>query len=355
MNIHNPLYKLLIEPGFRWLRHIIFILFIGIVTYNDILGVYKGKTNIINPYAILAIFLSVYLFFIYLNIYWSIPKLLLKMKYVQYFLVLLGTSLISSVAGVFLEYFIHQYYEIAFGNYSIFNEGRNMFTSMLFNYMMSLFYLTSISTIVFYKYWILNIKKIEQLKAEQLNSELNNLKNRISPDFLFDKLHKAAGYSYTKPAYTSKILIQLSHVLRYQLYDCSRDKVLLSSEIKYLTDYLSLEKVSNDRFNFEIVHPQLAINYLIPPLLLISLVEDSLKKLSGQNDHIWIIIDFSVTDDILKFNITDNRAISDIPKRKDDNSLINNQLKLAQTDKYSLSWEIDENLNHYIRNFHYKL
>lgn len=355
VNIHSPLYNFLVEPRFRWFRHIILILFMGIVILNDAFGVYKGRIGVVNLYAILFFFTLVYLLFTYLNIYWSIPKLLLNKKYVQYFLVLSGTSLFLSIGHIFAEYCIHKYYKIPFGNFSFFSDGRDPIIGLSYSYFLIIFYLTSISSVVFYKYWMLNIKKVEQLKAEQFNSELNNLKNRISPDFLFDKLNRAAGYCLIRPSYTSHILLQLSRILRYQLYDCSRERVLLNSEIKYLNDYLTLEKVCNDRFDFKIIHPRLTINYLIPPLLLISLVEDSLRKLIGRNDCIWINIEFSITGDILTFNITDNRSISDIPEDRDNHLLIQKQLEPIQNKEYSLSSKPDKYLNQYKTVFQYRL
>lgn len=355
VNIRNPLYNLLIERKYRWLRHLILIIFLGTVLLHNISGVFGRKVNTFELYAILGVYIVEYLIVIYINIYWSIPKLLLKKNYVQFIIIFLITLLISTVGVIITEYYIHKYNGIPFGYFSYFYGEFNQVLSFLFSYLMSLFYLTSISAVVFWKYWMINIKKVEQLKTEQFTSELNNLKNRISPEFLFDKLRKAARYCFTKPEYTSRILLQLSRVLRYQLYDSSRQKVLLNSEIKYLNDYLSLEELCNDRFDFKIIHPQIATNYLIPPLLLISLVEASLKKLTGQNGRIWINIEFCVTDDILSFKITDNRIISDITEDTDDHLLITKQLKLIQNNEYSLSSKPDKNLNQYITVFQYKL
>lgn len=188
INIHSPLYNFLIEPKFRWLRHILLILSVGVAIFNEMLGVYKGKTDIINIYSISGIYILVYLLCIYLNIYWLIPKLLLKKKYIQYIFILSTTTLLLSVGHICAEYYIHRHYEIPFGYFSFFFDGRNQIISFIYTCLMTIVYFTSISTFVFYKYWMLNAQKVEQLKTEQLNSELNNLRSRISPDFLLDKL-----------------------------------------------------------------------------------------------------------------------------------------------------------------------
>jgi len=296
-----------------------------------------------------------YLSVIYLNIYWSIPKLLLKKKYIQYVIILSGTAGLLLFGINFIEYFVYSYKGIPFDQVGLFSEEQNPTIHLIYNYVLIIIYLTSISAVVFYKQWMLNVKLVEQLKAERFNSELSNLKNRISPDFLFDKLRRAAGYFLTNPQQASRILFQLSRVLRYQLYDSSREQVLLNSEIKYLNDYLTLEKECNDRFDFKIAYPESTRNYLITPSLLITFVENSLKKLSANHENTWIHIDFSVIDDILTFSVTDNRVISESTEDKDDLRLVCRQLELMQNKEYNLSSEPDKYLNQYKTVFQYKL
>lgn len=356
VNIHNPLYNLLVEHKFRWLRHVILILSVVIIVLNYIYGTYKGNAETLNLYAISGIYMVVYLLVVYLNIYCAIPKLLLKKKYAEYILIFFGTSLFIPIGHISADYLIHAYYKIPYGSFSIFPEERNpFFIYLLYNVLSTLFYLTSVSSIVLYKYWMLNIIKVERLKAEQFNSELNNLKNRVSPDFLFDKLRKAGDYCFITPQYTSRILLQLGRILRYQLYDSSRKEVLLNSEIKYLNDYLGLEKLSNDKFDFKISQPRSTINCLIPPLLFISFVENSLKKLSGQDGHTRINIEFGITDSVLIFNITDNRNMTDIQDNIENKLLIYNRLSLIEKDKYSLSSEKDKGSGQYKTVFQFEL
>ena len=180
------------------------------------------------------------------------------------------------------------------------------------------------------------------------NLKPNNLKNRISPDFLFDKLHQAAEYCLTEPSYTSRILLKLSHILRYQLYDSSREKALLSAEVKYLNNYLTLEKECNNKFDFKIIYPESTINYLIPTSLLISFIEDSLKMLSTKNSDTWINIDFKIIDNILTFIVTDNREILNNPKEINEYTSIYRRLHLIPNqENYSVSSRIDKYQNQY--------
>ena len=75
------------------------------------------------------------------------------------------------------------------------------------------------------------------------------------------------------------MLMKLSQLLRYQLYDCSRQKVLLSSEIAFLTNYLTLEQGSSARLNYELTSEGEVNRMLVPPLLFIPFVQYVVKLL----------------------------------------------------------------------------
>jgi LytS/YehU family sensor histidine kinase len=197
-------------------------------------------------------------------------------------------------------------------------------------------------------------EKVERLKAEQLYSELDNLKSRISTEFLLNKLHKSAKLCRIYPSKSSRILLQLSRVLRYQLYDCSRESVLLSSEIKFLNDYLALEKACNDNLDFKIIAPDSIPNCFIPPLLFISIVEKSLKCLSGREDSVWISLEFSFTEEALILTCTDNREVMDTSESENYTTL-HKRLELLQRRKYELSTMPDKMGNQYKVIFQYEI
>ena len=84
-------------------------------------------------------------------------------------------------------------------------------------------------------------------------SEVEQLKEQVSPELLFKTLHHSGELTLSEPEKASKMLMKLSQLLRYQLYDCSRTKVLLSSEINFLNNYLTLEQNSQAQFNYELL------------------------------------------------------------------------------------------------------
>lgn len=336
---HNPLYRFLMESKFRWCRHLVLVFSIAIILTNHIYIIYEGQTEIINIYGVMAGYILVYLSILYLNLFLLIPRLLLKAKYIEYILLLLGIIFIFSLGEIGAEYYIHKSNDIPFGQYSFFSPERNKFIDLFSNYFIYTLYLLSVSVVAFYKYWINNVEKVERLKTEQLHSELDNLKSRISTTFLLNKLHIAAQLCRIYPSKSSRILLQLSRILRYQLYDCSRESVLLSSEIKFLNDYLDLEKICNDNLDFKIITPSTLPSCFIPPLLLISIVEKSLKQLSGRENSVWINLGFNIVGEELIFTCTDNREVIEIPE---DYSTLYKRLELLQNVKYKLSATSDK-------------
>lgn len=333
--LHNPLYRFLIDTKFRWLRYVVLIVSIGMILANHLYITYEGNTDNVNIYWIIGLYMTAFLTVVYLNGNLLIPKLLLKGRYIEYILTLLGIMFALPLGDICAEYYTHKHYNIPFGQYSFYYSERCQIVDSLSTFFTFTLYLFSISVVVFYKHWIIDVQKIEQLKTEQLHSELDSLKSRVGTEFLLDKLHRAAGYSKTNSLNASRILLQLSRVLRYQLYDCSKESVLLSSEIKFFNDYLSLEKVCNPNFDYTIDYPKALSNGFIPPLLLISIVEESLKTLSEQEGGIWIGVSFNMADNTLIFTCSDNRKkhkANDI----DNYPAVFKRLKLLQNQKYSL-------------------
>ena len=78
------------------------------------------------------------------------------------------------------------------------------------------------------------------------------------------------------------MLMKLSQLLRYQLYDCNRAKVLLSSEITFLTNYLTLEQTSRPQFYYEFTSEGEVNRMLVPPLLFIPFVQYIVKAIDEQ-------------------------------------------------------------------------
>ena len=140
--------------------------------------------------------------------------------------------------------------------------------------------------------------EVESLKDTVKESELEFLKSQINPHFLFNNLNNLYSYAIKNAPETPDIILELSEVLRYMLYECRARYVLLSREIEQINNFINLGKLQiKERgtvvFNVDNAHTQ----FHIAPLILIVFVENAFKhSSSSQSDDIRIDINLSVNE-----------------------------------------------------------
>ncbi len=120
--------------------------------------------------------------------------------------------------------------------------------------------------------------KFLQTKLELKEQELKFLKMQIHPHFLFNSLNTIYGFAIAKADEAPEMILKLSNLLDYILYQVDKPKVLLIEEVNHLEDYISLEKMRfHDTLNVNFIKEKLNDSLQIPPMLLIPFVENSFK------------------------------------------------------------------------------
>ncbi|EZH75717.1 histidine kinase [Aquimarina atlantica] len=141
-------------------------------------------------------------------------------------------------------------------------------------------------------------KEVEQLHMSVQESELRFLKSQINPHFLFNNLNNLYSYAIENSPKTPSIILELSSVLRYMLYDCKEDLVSLEKEIKHLENFVKLNELQIEErgnVNFEI--PGITKNYQIAPLILVVFIENAFKHSNAsQSDNIVIDIKIDIEE-----------------------------------------------------------
>nr|WP_262903597.1 histidine kinase [Niabella beijingensis] len=150
---------------------------------------------------------------------------------------------------------------------------------------------------------------IYELEQSKTYAELEQLKNQINPHFLFNMLNNANVLTKKDPEKASQVLMKLSDLLRYQLYDSAREKVLLTADIHFLEDFLNLEKVRRDRFDFLISKEGNLSGVQIPSLLFISFVENAVKHNNDATKPSYVNLYFDVRNDELFFKCINSKPI----------------------------------------------
>jgi len=121
-----------------------------------------------------------------------------------------------------------------------------------------------------------NEKKV--LENATLNAEINFLRSQINPHFLFNTLNGIYSLANEGSPQTKDSILKLSDLLRYVLYDSGDEKVLLSKDIQYVTNYIDLQRLRLSSKVLIDYHIEGNIQgYFISPLLLIAFIENAFK------------------------------------------------------------------------------
>ena len=159
--------------------------------------------------------------------------------------------------------------------------------------------------------WDAVMKQIEVDKLEEVvkESQLQFLRSQINPHFLFNNLNNLYAYSLESSAKTPEIILELSSLLRYMLYECKEEYVSLSKEIDQLKNFVSLNELQiEDRGKVQFTVEGLDESYKIAPLLMMAFVENAFKhSLNSQSDNIEIEVKIRILEDgQLSFNCVNN-------------------------------------------------
>lgn len=334
-NNDNIIVRLLISPRWLILRHSILLGFIFLISAGFVWHLQEeGKldSNFIK-YGLLVLFIAIFLGGSYLNIYILTPRLLLKNKWESYFISLFGIVLFIIVTIFFVQTLLDKEdNSIKEINYFI------IAVNILSSFFAIFFLFAGTTTLLLFKHWIQDIQETEELKSSTLQMELKLLENQINPHFLFNMLNNANIMVDEDPDLASKILVKLDDLLHYQINDSTREKVCLSADITFLTDFLELEKTRRDYFEYCILEEGDLENTEIPPLLFIPFVENAVKHNSDSEKLSYINILFRKENNKLIFTC-DNSKPKNPVKRKDGGLGLTNikqRLDLLYGKNYSL-------------------
>ncbi|MBV1888455.1 MAG: histidine kinase, partial [Urechidicola sp.] len=175
----------------------------------------------------------------YFNIYLLIPKLILKKKYKRYILYFFLTLSIWYVIRTELIYLLI--------NENVWPESDTPQEAYSFNHIVVVFLIgiyevALVATIKLTADWIYERKRVERLLEVQARTELNFLKSQIQPHFFFNTLNNLYALTLEKSDIAPSVVLKLSDIMQYVLYDASEPKIRLFDEINYIQNYIDLER-----------------------------------------------------------------------------------------------------------------
>lgn len=325
--------------GNRIFLHILFWLAALLIFPFYAIGFQPFKVSLI----IKAFALPVQMLAFYYLVYYQVPKYLYKKKYVRFIIfMLLGAVVFCTLSRLVEMYLFYPSFKYWYPRSNAPAYDPNAYIEILSNPFLNVFkkglddYVTVFiaAAIKFLKLRFEEKQQIALLQKEKAKAEINFLKAQVNPRVLSKTLHQLHTLTKEKSDAAPEVVIKLSDMLDYMLYQCNASKVLIRKEIELVQNYLDLEKL---RYGADLTihfYHELENNFSeITPLLLLSLVEAAFLKEEGvlpKNAKVEILLkqkgaqlNFKIFSHLNTFN-------------KDAESNFKKQLELLYPEQYQL-------------------
>ena len=195
-------------------------------------------------------------------------------------------------------------------------------------------------------------REVDKLEGAVKESQLQYLKSQINPHFLFNNMNNIYAYALEGSEKTPEIILELSGLLRYMLYECKERFVPLNKEIEHLKNFINLYKLQiEDRGIVNFSLEGLLKNQKLAPLVLIVFVENAFKhSQSSQSSGIKIDVRVKIEDDDKLYFSCKNSFDEGSNVDKLDKGIglqnVKKRLELIYPNAHSLEIKDDNNMYH---------
>ncbi len=183
-------------------------------------------------------------------------------------------------------------------------------------------------------------KRLEKLQKENMAQELEYLKYQISPHFFMNTLNNIHALVDINPERAKSTIVELSKMMRYLLYDGAKEQIPLKVETTFITNYVKLMRLRYpDTVSISLDVPQNAPDRTVPPLLLITFVENAFKHGVSYQRPSFISIAISTDGGTMRFYCSNSKAPAASGKQQGGVGLVNakKRLNLIYGNGYTLN------------------
>jgi sensor histidine kinase YesM len=321
----------------RWLLHVLFW-FAVLVFYTFFFG-YKN-VNYKITFSFIIVLLPVTIITTYFLNYVLMPRYLFRKRYSKFFLYLIYLMIVSfyiemgTVIGIFIL--------VAGLNLEALNPSNTNALILIAGMYVVVFLGAGVKLV---NHYYKNQMEIQTLKNEKVEAELKFLKAQLHPHFLFNTLNNLYSLTLEKSDKASDVVLKLSELLDYVLYECNAEQVLLGKEIKQMENYIELEKLRyGDRLQVSFSYPKSFSKIAIPPMLFMTLLENSFKHgVSRTIENAWISMEIREVASGLVFEIRNSKEKSKSTKPQVSGGIglenLKNRLNLIYKNQFELNME----------------
>ncbi len=256
------------------------------------------------------IYMPPHMFLTYSLIYFIIPKYLVKGKYIASACLVLVAFLITALFSNLIYFNLLTPFNKLFFPAAINFKPESSFGLMLLAGLRGGITVGGIgAAIKLMKYFYFKEQQNLQLQKENAEAQLQMLKAQIHPHFLFNTLNNIYSFTQQTSPDASRLIMDLSDILRYMLYEGVKQSVPLEKELKMIDEFINLEKIRyGNMLELHINLPEHTKGYYIAPLLLIPFIENCFKHgISDMYERPWLNLDITLNDDSMTVKLLNGK------------------------------------------------
>ena len=333
------------KPVKRLYRHVLFwaVLALHFIIQNLLIGGFnEGLTqrSFAQSAYYLLFFLPIYILATYILLYILIPFYFLRRKYalfLSWIAALVAISCITCALSGAL--YMHNVWRLPFSAITFNSDKYNVVVNGLF---LPLTILGISGGIKIAKNWYFEQRENERLAKEKITRELQLLKNQLHPRFLFYSLRTIKRNIHLHPLLASNLILQLSDLLSYLLYESDREWVALEKELEIIKSYAEFQKRSmRGRLDTEINISGVTSGKYVTPLLLLSFLETAFDLVMKENQkHHSLKLFIAVRVERLDYHLSYKHCLNKLPDTstvKEQFCSLEKQLRLTYPHTHKLN------------------
>jgi LytS/YehU family sensor histidine kinase len=243
---------------------------------------------------------------VYINLLILLPLFFKKRRYLLFSLL----EVLNIALFICLNYFVSMAFE---------GKHPNFVNEMIAEFILVLVFLV-ITTLMKFTRDSLALQdanlRIKEIERENMISELRALKAQINPHFFFNTLNSIYSLSLDRSEKTPELILKLSELMRYILYETRDDYVSMERQLDFLQNYIYLEQIrTEEKIKIEMKVKGEHMGLMVASLLFVPFIENAFKHVGKEKDNpsfIRISFDLTLPDKIF-FTVKNNKYNSTEP------------------------------------------
>jgi hypothetical protein len=287
-----------------------------------------------------------YLILFLVNVYILVPQLLLKKKYLYYFVgVVLIVVLIIGI-NITIQSGIPpkgapEGFSPDFRPDMPMQGEKSPFMAFIDNFIICILIIGAGTTTKLLSKWLSEEKLRKDIEKEQLKTNLALLRHQVSPHFFMNTLNNIHALIDINSETAKDAVARLSTLMRYLLYDSAKGMIELKKEIEFINSFISLQQLRVwDDVTITVVIPEQIPNIQIPPMLFISLLENAFKHGVSYQSKSYIYFEIKIFEKSLLCNIKNSKHVKPEKQNEEYSGIgldnIKKSLRLLYNDDYKL-------------------